>query len=126
MAKRHSNNKGHVARQSMADVFASSKTGQKLYVEAKHRDRERQDRYQALREQAHSVFVSDIPKRVWFWRKLSLNYKVLRECFHSAKPAYRKLAEEGGSPYYEAVDALAHTWESPEALERACQALDLA
>jgi len=115
----------HVRGQSMADVFAQSENGKKLVLEAKRREGERQERYQALREQAHQTFVSDVPNRVWFWRKLSLNYKTLRETFHSAKPAYKKLAKEGGSGYYEAVDALAHAWESPEALERACEALDL-
>lgn len=116
----------HVCATSMADVFASTENGKKLFIESKRREAERKDRYQALREQAHSVFVSDVPKRVWFWRKLSLNYKVLREAFHSAKPAYRKLSKQGGSGYYEAVDALAKAWDSPEAFDRACEALDLA
>lgn len=117
--------KQHVCGTSMADIFAQSDTGKKLVIEAKMREAERKERYQALREQAHQTFVSDVPNRVWFWRKLSLNYKVLRETFHAAKPAYKKLANEGGSAYYEAVQALAHAWESPEALERACEALEL-
>lgn len=125
MVKSQRNSRGHEAHQSMADLFAASETGKKLYVEAKHRNVERQDRYEALREQAHNVFVNNVPERVWFWRKLSLNYRVLRECFHAAKPAYKRLASEGGAAYYEAVDALAHMWESPETLERTCKALDL-
>lgn len=133
MAKKRHQRRSAPATQSFAEALASSETGKHLYFEAQEREKarvakekEEQERYVTVREQAHDLLVAHVPY-MWFWKKERLTRADLRKCFFdAAKSGVFKRLSKDRAAYYEAIYAMTSAHQSPKHLDRVWEALELA